>query len=214
MSKCTDKNLGMLLHDYELGLLSEEDTHRFEMHLYECEYCLTQVRENLDVSRIIIEDQDTHALIENVAGKSEPTKVKKKSSPFLRLLIAAVLAMLIFAPVYKYLIHKEPSTVIQTLELLPARTGGNDIIYLDKGGDVRINFFFAEEFSAPVNLTILKVDGDTVLALEDFTDFNRQGLGTITVPVTDFSEGHYILHIQPTSDIYGQNERQYMFKVK
>ncbi len=214
MNGCVNKALGQLLHDYELGLLSDEDNDRFEMHLYECDYCLAQVREFMDVSRILTEDPDARAVLEEIAREPGIKKDKKKFSPFLKLLIAAVLIVVIAVPVYKYGIQEGPSGITQTLDLLPARTGGSDVIYLEKGSDAVINFYVADSIKGPVSLVISKVDGDTVLMLQDFTDFNGRGMGTVTVPVTDFSEGHYILHIRPISELDLKHEKLYMFRVK
>jgi hypothetical protein len=214
MSNCTDKKLGMLLHDYELGLLSEEDTDRFEMHLYECDYCLAQVREFMDISKFIAGDRDSKAIIEEAASQPEPAKAKKSSAPIIKLLIAAAIALVIFIPVYKFVLYDKPVSITQTLELLPTRTGGNDIIYLDKGGNVQISFYMADNFRGPADLTITKVNGDTVISIKGFTDFSERGIGMIKVPVTKFSAGHYMLHIIPASDVSGQNEKLYMFRVK
>jgi tetratricopeptide (TPR) repeat protein len=94
MSDCIDKNIGRMLHDFELGLLSKEDRYRFEMHLYDCDYCLDQVREFMDVSRILSEDPDALELIEKVAAESVK-KDKKLFTPFLKILAAAAVLLLI-----------------------------------------------------------------------------------------------------------------------
>jgi hypothetical protein len=214
MSECSNKKLGQLLHDYELGLLSDEDNRRFEMHLYECDYCLEQVREFMDVSKFIIGDRDSKAIIEEAASRPEHGNEKKSSAPFTKLLIAAAIALMIFIPVYKYVIYDRPISPTQTLELLPTRTGGDDVIYLDKGGDVQINFYVAEYFRGPADLTIAKVNADILLSRKNLTDFDEHGIGSIIVPVAKFSEGHYILHIMPTANVERQNEKTYMFRVK
>ena len=67
MSSCTNKELGQLLHDYELGMLTEEDRHRFAMHLYECGHCLDLAREFMYVSRIIKHDPDARAIVRGLA---------------------------------------------------------------------------------------------------------------------------------------------------
>jgi hypothetical protein len=103
--------------------------------------------------------------------------------------------------------------VVQTLELLPSRAGGNDIIYLEKGGDVEISFFVAEQFQGEADLIISSIAGDTVLHTPGFSDFNDQGLGSITLSVSKFSDGHYMLTIIPVPET-GLEERIYMFRVK
>jgi len=39
MTKCTNKELGQLLIEYEAGILSEEQCDRFEEHVMECDFC-------------------------------------------------------------------------------------------------------------------------------------------------------------------------------
>lgn len=213
MNGCIDPKTGQLLHDYELRLLSEEDKHQFEMHLYGCDYCLAQVQDFVDASKILAGDPDAQALIEKIARESEAKKEKKKSSPLIKLLIAAILVVVIAVPVYRYSIYKKRSDVVQTLELLPTRTGGNDILYLEKGGDATISFYVAEGFEGSVHLVISKVDGGTVVSQKDFTNINDRGMGSITLPISDFSEGHYMLQVSPTDSI-AVPERLYMFRVK
>lgn len=210
MSGCINKELGQLLHDYELGLLSDEDNNRFEMHLYECEHCLAQVRDFMDASKILVGDPDAQDLVEKLARESEG---ERKHSPFLKLLIAAILVVVIAVSVYRFGIYEEPPGIVQTLELLPTRTGGSYIIFLEKGGDVSISFFVADGFRGSVDITISKVDGDTILSLLEYTDINEMGLGNISLPVTKFSEGHYMLQIHP-SDSTTVPDRLYMFRVK
>jgi hypothetical protein len=49
---------------------------------------------------------------------------------------------------------------------------------------------------------------------ETFFYFNENGLGNFKIPISKFSEGHYMMHIQPTSDIDLRHEKIYMFRVK
>lgn len=213
MSGCNNKELGQLLHDYELGLLSDQDTHRFEMHLYDCDYCLAQVREFTDISRILVKDPDVRALVEKVAGESGIERDKKKHSPFLKLVIAAILVVIIAIPIYRFGIYEESPGITQILELLPTRTGGSDVISIDDGGSVEIRFFMAEKFTGEVDLLIINISGDTVVNEVGFSEFNDRGLGVIVLPVQEFTKGHYQLVATPCSDTSVQ-KRTYMFRVK
>jgi hypothetical protein len=209
-------DMGRLLHDYELDMLSTEDKQQFELHLYECDHCLSLVREFMSVSRIIRHDQDARAIVQDIVGEQEdrtsrPTQTW--ASPYIKLLIAAVICVAIALPVHRYWLQSDKTSVVQTLELLPSRAGGNDIIYLEKGGDVEISFFVAEQFQGEADLIISSIAGDTVLHTPGFSDFNDQGLGSITLSVSKFSDAHYMLTIIPVPET-GLEERIYMFRVK
>ena len=98
MRKCTDEQAGRLLHDYELGLLSESDKQRFELHLYECEYCLAEVRDFSDVVHILSRDPEARSIIGEMGDVSHhPSgeRTTRWTTPLLRtLLAAAILAAL------------------------------------------------------------------------------------------------------------------------
>jgi len=216
MTGCINKEMERLLHDYELNMLSAKDKQQFELHLYECDYCLSQVRGFLDVSRIIRHDRDAQAIIKDIMGqqdRSETGQIEKKPFRFTRYLIAAVIVMIIAVPVLWYSQKSNGPTSVQSLELLPSRAGGNDIIYLEKGGDVEIAFYVADNFQGQADLTISNIAGDTILHTPGFEEFNDKGLGSITLPVSDFSDGHYMLTIKPDPET-GREERVYMFAVK
>lgn len=216
MSVCTNTGLGRLLHDYELDMLPPEDRHRFELHLYECDYCSSQVREFIDVSHIMRHDSDAQAVIRDISGElsqTETERIRKRPFPFTRYLIAAVIVMMIAVPAYWYSQRTDTPSVMQSLELLSSRSGGDDIIYLEKGGDVVISFYIAENFRREPDLIISSIDGDTVFYTPGFEDFNDKGLGTITLPISVFSDGHYMLTIKPDPET-GLEDRVYMFRVK
>jgi len=215
VSQCTNTELGKLLHNYELDLLSEEDRRRFEMHLYDCRHCLTQVQEFMDVARMIEHDSDARAIVSDIAGEADvgKSRSRKKSTTIIRFLIAAVIVVALAVPAYRYWLQPERTSVVQTLEFRPARTGGSDVVYLDKGGELEINFFVAEGYQGEVDLTITSVADVTVIDEPGFADINGQGLGSITLPVSTFTVGHYMLTIRPDPET-GVPERVYMFHVK
>jgi hypothetical protein len=216
MSECTNIDMGRLLHDYELDMLPVEDKRKFELHLYECDHCLSLVREFIDASRIIRHDRDAQTIVEDIAGEQDDAalpRTGRKSSPFTRYLIAAVIVLAIGVPAFWYSQQQDTPLVTQSLELLSSRAGGNDIIYLEKGGDVEISFYVAENFQGEADLIISSIDGDTVFYTPGFSDFNDKGLGSFTLPVSMFSGGHYMLSIKPDPET-GHEERAYMFRVK
>ena len=213
MSQCTDKDVGQLLHDYELGLLSAEESRRFELHLYECDHCLKQVREFRESSRILIGDPDFREITSDLVGKARTEETSRRAFPYLNLLMAAVIVLAIAVPLYRLAFFEDIPAVTQTLELNPARAGANNIVYLDDGGSVEIKYYIADYYSGSVDLVISSVEGDTVLTRADFTEYAAPGVGTITLHTNGLSEGHYVLVVTPDAAM-GVAAKTYMFRVK
>lgn len=70
MSNCTDRKIGRLLHHYELGLLSDEDRRRFEMHLLECDICFEDVRQFRQQALLMKNDNEVKYTINEIAKGS------------------------------------------------------------------------------------------------------------------------------------------------
>jgi len=211
VSKCVDRSIGQLLHDYELGFLSDEARQRFELHLYDCDHCLKECRSFADVSQLISDDSEARELISRLVAKDSP---KKTAPSILKFLLAAALMCVLAIPTYWYGFRDEKVGTFQTLELLPSRAGGSNIIYFADGGDVRINFHTQSNTRDTVDLLISNINGDTVLFDPGFSDFNEWGLGTIELPVDMFAEGHYSLLLSFPTDSTDVHHVQYMFRVK
>lgn len=43
MPQCTEPNLGVLIHAYELRCIADDDLERFELHLLKCDHCFREV---------------------------------------------------------------------------------------------------------------------------------------------------------------------------
>jgi len=216
MDGCTNEKLGRMLHDFELDLLSPEDRQSFELHLYECDHCATLVQEFMDSARIIRDDPEAREIIAEIAGQandSSGSRARKKPFPFMKMLIAAAVVLVLALPSYLIWLQPHETAVTQTLELLPIRSGGGDVIYSNKGGDVKIVFFVSESFTGEAKLTISSIEGDTVIDRSSFSDFNNKGLGSIILPVSKFRAGNYILTISLASET-GIDNRTYFFLVK
>jgi hypothetical protein len=216
MDRCTNQKLGRLLHDYELNMLLAEDRRAFELHLYECDYCLGLIHEFTDASLIILHDSEAKEIVADIANEStdlSSRRIRKKPLRLTNWLIAAAIVLALAIPSYLIWLQPQEATVVQTLELFPTRAGGSDVVYLEKGGDVEINFFAAESFRGRAYVTISNIAGDTVYSKVGFSHFNNSGLGLIRVPVSIFSPGNFKLTISPDPET-GVEERTYMFRVK
>jgi len=63
MSGCCDHITGDLLHGYELGILSEEETKQFEMHLIECDECYREYQEFEMQSNLLTKDNTVRDVV-------------------------------------------------------------------------------------------------------------------------------------------------------
>ena len=86
--KCNDPRYREMLHNYEMGLLSEAEETEFELHLYSCEYCLKKIEEFRDTARHLKFDPVVREEIGRLAA--EETSDEKTPSFFDRFAAATV----------------------------------------------------------------------------------------------------------------------------
>jgi hypothetical protein len=215
MSDCTNKDMGQLLHDFELGMLPEEEKQQFVEHLYECDCCLGHAREFIDVSRIIKHDPDAKLVFEDIAGEQDTEASggrQKKWPPFSKLLIAAVLVCVVGAPVYWFGMQ---DGAVQQLDLYPMRGEQDNVVYLEQGGTVNISFVCVNRKRGDVcQVIISSLDHDTVFVDQSFTDFNDRGKGEIAVDVDAFRLGHYLLSIVNPSREPPADRQEYFIRAE
>ncbi|MDH4156906.1 MAG: zf-HC2 domain-containing protein, partial [candidate division Zixibacteria bacterium] len=69
MSECTDKQLGRLLHAWELGMLSPSDQDALEAHLIDCPYCQKEARHLLRASELLRDDPALKPFLKDLSGR-------------------------------------------------------------------------------------------------------------------------------------------------
>jgi tetratricopeptide (TPR) repeat protein len=97
MKRCTNKDIQRLLYGYELGILSDEERERVEVHLFECEICFNQVEQFKPAVRLIKRDADVREVMRN---SDRPDRRPFWSRPIVRtsLAAAAVFVFLLVQP--------------------------------------------------------------------------------------------------------------------
>ncbi|MEE8575622.1 MAG: tetratricopeptide repeat protein, partial [candidate division Zixibacteria bacterium] len=101
MSRCIDEQIGKKLHLYELGLLKENETEQFELHLFECDACLESVTEFKKVARHLNLSDKVRSEVAEISGERKTVAAKRKVWPLFvptSIVAAAVLAFLILKP--------------------------------------------------------------------------------------------------------------------
>lgn len=229
MSSCTNIETGRRLHDYELDTLSTEDKQQFELHLYECDHCMSRVREFMDVSRIIRHDPDFRAIVQDIAAELDKKKqpIKPARSKILnllwpetprfalaRLIPALVLLLIISFPIYRLIDNLRPD-YRQTINLFPIRGGEKTVLLSEKGGQAVINFVIENPVPAGIyEIQISSEEGKDVYSNKGFSEFNEQGMGSVILPLDSLGKGGYKLTISEATGDSLETAGEYYFTVK
>jgi tetratricopeptide (TPR) repeat protein len=80
MSKCHDERFQKALYLYELGLLSEEESNKFELHLLECDECFKKATQYKKIARYLSDSQKVKNAVNEIAGQASIYEAKKSSA--------------------------------------------------------------------------------------------------------------------------------------
>lgn len=84
--KCNDPRFRQMLHNYEMGLLSEAEETEFELHLYNCEFCLKEIEKFEETARHLKFDPVIREELQKLAAETENEEV---APSFFKRLLAA-----------------------------------------------------------------------------------------------------------------------------
>lgn len=100
MSECSDKNVGRLLHAFELDTLPEVQREVFEKHLYECDYCFERIQAFEKAALHLRHDPEVRKSIQGLTGSSERSARNQRRVRAVRtaLAMAAVILVLLLNP--------------------------------------------------------------------------------------------------------------------
>lgn len=212
MSDCIDQNIGKLLHEYELGTLSEEDTDLFGEHLMECEYCLNEAKSFGKYATVIRQSATIEKLIK-LPGEGRSDTVMKRlwrhvwpeTSFVFRPGILYILILLMTIPTYLGLknIFGGNSGIrpVQTINLTSTRTAQNNVLTISSGLDGVIRFEIPEAILGESYQVILTTEGGKEITRhDDFPDINELKVGEFIFPNHLMEPGNYRLIITDLSE--------------
>jgi len=208
-----------LLHAYELGILSDEERKEFETHYLECDYCFESVKELQQVAWLLRKDpavfEAAHAIVKgsparpNLLTFLESLWATARQYALAKPIAVAALLIVLAIPTYILLTGQEE---YQVIELLAVRGETHEVISLDKGGKVEIDFVFGDaKRSVPYGISIISYGGEKVYSDFDYSEFDQNGMGRLILPVAEFSAGYYKLVI---TDLAGKSLQEYPFKAQ
>lgn len=199
MSECKDKELGKLIHAYELNNLADKDIERFETHMLKCEYCFERVKEFAAYAREIRESRNIKEKVNRLSASARekgrrylfPGRLLSFRPIFLYLLIVAIIIPGFFA--LKGVITNGEAQVIR---LMPTRMSYDNIFRISAGVD-GIIYFGLEDIDPEKDyqIVITAEDGSEVMRYDKFRDFDVRGAGKLTFPLEKMQKGRYSLII-------------------
>lgn len=228
MAKCNDPAFENMLHAYELGMLSDDDRAKLEIHMIECNSCFDKSRKLKDAAEIMRDNIDSRSIIAEIVKKNESSTSLKQR--FLRLLwpqsprlfilkpvsIISLLLIILAYPVYKVAFETGgPGHPVQTLNLFPLRGIEQNIISFEPDGEVNINFVCDDaEPGISYRVTIKTHLGEQVFIQEEYSGFNKNGLGSIKLSMKLFNKGDYRFSIIDVSAKEPETKQIYYFSVE
>jgi hypothetical protein len=231
MLKCTNLELGALLHAYELKALSDEDVERFEIHLLECEHCFEQLKSFERVANLLSSDEEVKELIRESSIEEYPypesflKKLWRYIWPEMPLLLkpalAYILILLLIIPAYWGLREvTKPGTEteigpVQNINLTPSRSTGDDVLHISLRKDGLISFVFVAVIVGNSYHVIIEAkDGKVVYKNDSFREFDRYGTGRLRLPLAKMKPGYYRLVISDPRGKPPLNRQEYTFRIE
>jgi hypothetical protein len=214
--ECTNPNVGIMLHGYELKALTEAEMELFETHLLECERCFQELRAFEQQSGLLLRDsrirQQTSQLASTEAkGESRWVRLWHLLWPrvpyVLRPAVIYVIALLLAIPTFLSL--KTPvivpvRVVPEVLFFSPKRSSA-DRVFHRKFQDAVLNIALdSAEPGKSYHLTLKYEDSTIVFENTAFQSSDERGMGTLTLSPANMKIGSYHLTIsspQPDSSI-------------
>lgn len=225
--KCTDKDIGALLHAYEINALSDDDLKKFEAHILSCEHCFEQVQSFETESEILRADAAVRREVRLAVDAKKVTRPSLVSGllrylwPDTPLVLKPALAyfaiVLLAYPAYKGIVSgggPDGMREIQSISLIPSRSMTNAVLHSTGGKDGLITFVYpGAEVGKEYKLTIERDDGTIVMTNDAFAGFDEYETGRVVIPVDRMDDGDYRLVIGGKGASGTVQEQVYVFQI-
>ena len=209
---CTDPSLGKLLHEYEMGLLGEDEKQAFEQHLIACESCFDDAeamrqpmglfRSNASL-RQSLQPSETEARMEDSFFKRLGLYLWPSGSFWSKPAVSMALLCLVVALSAGELLRtpspKEARAAVM-LGLSDTRAAGINEITLSRSEDLVLSFsFLSGSPDSRYEVAVVNSNGDVIYTTSDFR-FDRQLIGRLVLDSRRLESGRYTLTINDPND--------------
>ncbi len=209
--RCTNTELGKLLHAYELGLLDEKEKDLFETHLLSCDFCFEELKKFMPQAALLRSSPEvgkelSEGLSEGDDSLSLGGKLKKYLLPEVPM---------IFKPAFLYLVillvigssfvmfhqSKNGSSAIRPFQMIvfmTTRSVSTPVFSTDRKIDGAIFFRCPQVIAGKeYRLEILSDDTQDVVFLnEHFRDFDDNQTARLIYPYPLMEKGEYTLFVK------------------
>ena len=213
MSKCTNTDIGSLLHGYEIGILSDEECEHFEAHLLQCEHCHNLLTSFEQTASLLVSSKRARAAIDK--GLSEKTCVKSYVSKIWKYLwpnaplvfrpaIAYFVILLLITPAYQGLKRPGESAVTefkQKIHLSPTRAAAKVLKKATSDNGLLTFEFDGYRPGAVYRVVVESEDGTVIYTNSHFSSFDEREIGSLNLAISHMTQGRYRLIVSdPRSD--------------
>ncbi len=227
MSECRDRDLGALLHAYELKALPEEESRRFELHLMECDHCFEEFRGFERKASLLYGDEKIRTAVRRQARRnrgdaaSSPGSVLRRLWPegplFLKPGILYLMILLLLVPASTGLRRegKDGITTVQTVTLSPTRSGTAPTFQKSGASSGLLEFVFREAVPGEAYSVIIEdEDGGEVYRNEGFSNFDEYETGRLSLPLLGMETGGYRLVVTDPRRDSPAGRQEYRFRIE
>ena len=220
--KCTDENVGRLLHAFELGMLSQEESESFINHCLVCEYCSRQLADFQPAAEILTNDPQVPAVLEGRRHGKDRTGVPNRTLldflwPDFPLILRPgilILALLLLSyPAYMGVAGRGQRGVspLQSVELAPQRASQAVKLETEPKTDVVLSFLYPGARKDGEYQLSLSYEGSKLYQDSHFAGFDSFGVAHILLPSKLVRPGQYHLVVEDNQGSAQTQKLEYKF---
>ena len=200
----------LLIHPYELGILSDSDKESFELHILECEECFNQLSDSVNISKELIESNKLKSLFAEKETSNSKTQSQNITNFSLLLKPAALVAVILLMIYPSYVgiekIFNNSLRSVQEIGLVSKRANEINVFSLHKDKEILLSFLVPVEYTnSTSSLEIKKGDSEVIFEEDNFTGFDTYGVGRILLPSSTLDSGEYLLVFHSESNTFTFN---------
>ena len=210
--KCTDDSVGVLLHAYELGLLSPEDRDRFEIHLMSCDYCYGELKQFAPRGIMLGGSPDVKQALDEKLAAAQRKRLSQRKTPeydrpgiffafkpaFLYLIIVLLMVPSYFGVSKMFESGTSPAIrPVQLIYLTPTRSPITNVFESTREMDGII--FVActgANTKSCYRLEISTDEDNPVFVIDKFDQFDERGTAQLILPRELMKKGDYRLIVR------------------